>query len=510
MNEILFMTVDLGTSFIKAGVYDTESNCIVSASEPVKDEKPRPGVFIQRGEELFGSVLRCIKKGTEQLGDRAANVAAMAFTGQMAGFMAVDKDWNDVTTWSCSVDTRYVPFADRQMNLFAEDFLEISGTNAPQMCSKFEWFCHDFPQEAKRIAKCVMISGYVLGKLSQMPIEEAAIDGSLIAWSGMADIRKAQWSDELCEKLGMDKKYLPKIVDSSAVCGTLCEAMAKETGLKAGIPLVAGAGDKVAGCVGAGILDIGDMIFEAGSYGGFSCMVEDYRPDREEHYFDGIIGPMMDKMYAHKYISGSGISLDWFAEKFAMDGGRDKKAAFAELEALAAQVPPGSDGVLSIGLMGGSSMPYDGDIRGLWMGHNWAHGKGHFYRSLLESFSYDLALTIDRVAAKYTEYDLKTIKIIGGGAKSQFWTQMLADVTGCTFQKLDREDIALWGAAILAGNGIGVFPDLKAKSQQHVGIVKTFEPDMDKHAIYVKYKELYRQFVKELHPYYVRLAELSQ
>lgn len=508
MKEILFMTVDLGTSFIKAGVYDTEGHCIANASEPVKDERPRPGMFIQRGEELFQSVLRCIRKGSEALGERAANVEAMAFTGQMAGFMAVDKDWNDVTTWSCSIDTRYSPYADRQMREFAEDFLEISGTNAPQMCSKFEWFCHDFPEDAKRIAKCVMISGYVLGKLGQIPIEEACIDGSLIAWSGMADIRNAKWSDVLCEKLGMDKKYLPKIVDSSAIGGTLCEEMAKITGLKAGIPLIAGAGDKVAGCVGAGILDIGDMIFEAGSYGGFSCMVEDYRPDREEHYFDGIIGPMMDKMYAHKYISGSGISLDWFAEKFAVS--QNKKEAFAELEELAAAVPPGSDGVLAIGLMGGSSMPYDGDVRGLWMGHNWAHGKGHFYRSLLESFSYDLALTIDRVKAKYPEYDLNRIKIIGGGAKSAFWTQMLADVTGCTFERLDREDIALWGAAILAGNGIGVFPDIREKAKQHVGIVRTFQPDMGNHEIYCRYKELYRQFVKELHPYYVRLAQLAK
>ena len=136
--------------------------------------------------------------------------------------------------------------------------------------------------------------------------------------------------------------------------------------------------------------------------------------------------------------------------------------------------------------------------------------KRPFYRSLLESFSYDLALTIDRVAAKYPEYDLDTIKIIGGGAKSSFWTQMLADVTGCTFQKINREDIALWGAAILAGHGIGVFSDLKETADKYVGIEKVFTPDMAKHDVYIKYKELYRQFVKELHPYYVRLAEVAK
>ena len=114
------------------------------------------------------------------------------------------------------------------------------------------------------------------------------------------------------------------------------------------------------------------------------------------------------------------------------------------------------------------------------------------------------------MAAKYPEYKLDTIKIIGGGAKSAFWTQMLADVTGRTFQKIDREDIALWGAAILAGHGIGVFSDLKETADRFVGIERVFTPDMDKHVIYSKYKELYRQFVKELHPYYVRLAETAK
>ena len=105
----------------------------------------------------------------ERLGERAKNIAVIGFTGQMAGFMGVDKDWNDVTGWSCSLDTRYVPFAEEQNERFAELFYRISGTNSPLFSSKYAWFRHEFPREAERIAKYVMISGYVIGKLANLP-----------------------------------------------------------------------------------------------------------------------------------------------------------------------------------------------------------------------------------------------------------------------------------------------------------------------------------------------------
>ena len=504
MENKLLMAVDLGTSFIKTGIYDTQGRCIAGADEPVKDERPAPGIFIQQGEELYQSVIRCMKKVAEQLGkDGCGKIQAIAFTGQMAGFMGVDENWNDITTWSCSVDTRYIPYADSQMEKFADDFLEICGTNAPQTAPKYAWFSQEFPEKTGKIAKYVMISGYIIGKLGCLPIEEAVIDGSFIAWSGMADIRNRKWSEELCRKIGMDPKYLPRIVESSEICGYLHETAAQEVGLPSGIPLVSGAGDKVTGNVGACILNPGDMIFEAGSYGGYSCLVEEYRADKEAHYYDGIAGPEAGTFYAHKYIPGSGITLDWFADTFMETGGKHER--FKKLEDLAGRIPPGSEGVMAIGLLGGSSMPYDGSLRGLWMGHTWSHGKGHFYRSLLESYSYDLGITIDRVETMYPEYQTDSLKVIGGGAKSSLWMQMIADVTGKRVQRLDREDVALWGASILAGCGVGIFTDRRETSRSHVGIREEFIPGLQAHKKYQPYKKQYGEFVKELHGFYKKL-----
>jgi xylulokinase len=197
LKETLLMAVDLGTSFIKAGVYDTESRCVAVMSEPVRDYRPGPGVFIQKGEELLASVFACIKAVTASLGDRAENIRAIAFTGQMSGFMGVDKDWNDITTWSCSLDSRYMPYAQRQMSILKDEFLGIGGTNFPQMAPKFEWFRAEFPEESRKIAKYLMISGYIIGKLGDISTDDAVIDRSFTQWTGLADVRHDQWSDTI-------------------------------------------------------------------------------------------------------------------------------------------------------------------------------------------------------------------------------------------------------------------------------------------------------------------------
>ncbi len=509
MKEILLLAVDLGTSFIKAGVYDTSSNCVATANEPVKDYRPSPGVFIQKGEELFESVIECVKKISAALRDRSKNIEAIAFTGQMSGFMGVDKDWNDVTTWSCSLDSRYMPYAERQMALLKDKFLGIGGTNFPQMAPKYEWFKNEFPEESKKIAKYVMISGYVIGKLGEIPIEDAVIDRTFTQWTGLADVKNDRWSDEICSAVQLDKKYLPKIVNSNYICGHLSKKSSKETGLKAGIPLVSGAGDKPAGCLGAAIVTPGDMIFEASSYGEVSCCVEEYRPDFEERQLDVIPSAIAGEFYATHFVAGSGITLDWFMSTFVKREGVSTKEMFEKMEKKVETLPVGCDGLMALGLLGGSSMPLDGTLRGLWMGHDWSHKKEHFYRALLESFSYDFALCIRSIERLYPEYDIDDIKIIGGGAKSPVWTQMCADVQGKRYKTLNRNDIAMWGAALLAGNAIGIFKDIKETAKRYVNEEKTYNPKPGMKKKYEKYINLYSRYMVEFHDFFERLQNIE-
>lgn len=501
------MAVDLGTSFIKSGIYDSDSHCVTEASEPVKDDRPGPGIFIQRGEDLFASVMACMKNICRQLGDRAGHIEAIAFTGQMSGFMGVDKDWGDITTWSCSLDSRYMPYAQRQMAILKDRFLESSGTNFPQMAPKYEWFKTEFPEESGKIAKYLMISGYVIGRLGQLPIDQAVIDRSYLAWTGLADMGKNQWSAETCDAIGLNQDFLPTIVHSSTICGYLAPVMAEQIGLKSGIPLVAGAGDKIAGCLGAAAVTPGDLILEASSYGEISCCVDEYRPDMSLRRLDVLASAIPGEYYATHFAAGSGITLNWYVDTFVRESDEKLKDAFARIEQKAALLPPGSDGVMAVGLFGGSSMPLDGTLRGLWMGHDWSHRSEHFYRSLMESFTYDFALAMNSIERLYPEYPLADVKIVGGGAKSPLWPQMNADVTGKTYHTLDRSDVSMWGACILAGHAIGVFPDMKETARQHVAVRRSFRTDPDKQKKYSRFKSLYEAYLVELHDFYQRLQD---
>ena len=509
MNDTLLMAIDLGTSFIKAGVYNDGGQCLVSESAPVKDSRPAPGVFIQKGEDLLASVLDCAGKACAQLGDRRKKIEAISFTGQMSGFMGVDKDWNDVTTWSCSLDSRYMPYAQRQMAELSDLFLRVGGTNFPQMAPKYAWFQAEFPDESRRIAKYLMISGYVIGKLGDIPVEDAVMDRSFTQWTGLADVQRDRWSQEICARIDLPMERLPRIVNSNAVCAHLNKEMAALLGLKAGIPLVSGAGDKAAGCLGAGIVHYGDTIFEASSYGEISCCVPEYRPDLEEKRLDVIPSAIPGDFYATHFVAGSGITLDWFMNTFCDRPGLSGKERFAQMEEQIAAIEPGCNGLMAIGLLGGSSMPLDGALRGMWMGFDWSHNRASFYRALLESYTFDFALCLRRIEALYPEYAIDSIRIIGGGAKSPVWTQMCADAQNKTYQRMSRDDVALWGAAILAGNAIGLFADMKKTALDHIRVIQEYAPDPAQGAKYEKHLRLYKRYVQELHDFYQRLQDIS-
>jgi xylulokinase len=498
MDRTLLMAVDLGTSQIKAGVFGTDGVRLSLAREPVRSEKPAPDQFIQHGEDICASVLRCIRKAAEETG-RAGAIGAIAFTGQMAGFMGVGENWEDLTGWSCSLDTRYTPFAQRQTEKHRNDFVRISGTGNPLFSAKYAWFAHAYPDRAKRIRKYLMLNGYVIGRLGAAAPEDAVIDGSLLTWTGIADVKNRTWSEEICGELEIDPACLPRIVSSSETVAFLSHEAAKATGLKSGIPLIAGVGDKIAGCVGAGCLREGGLLFEAASFGAVSCMVKDFRPDTEEQRYDLLNGAEPGQLYAHYYMPGSGITQEWFVNRFARKETETLQQAYRRMDEAIAGIGPGSDGVVAVGMLGGTVMPFDGDLRGVFLGHSWSHGPEHFYRALTESFAFSLSTAIDRIHALYPEYrEEAVIRVIGGGTRSPNCLQIYADVSGKPLETTGRDEAALWGACILAAKGIGLADDLTAAAENQSRTGTRFEPDPEKHRIYTRLKEQYTRYEKSL------------
>lgn len=492
----LYMAVDVGTSFIKNGVYDIDGNCLTNCSVSVESDTLAPGIIVQHGEEIYASVLKLLRETALKLGEQAKDICAISFTGQMAGSMGVDKNWNDITSWTYTLDSRYLPYSDDLRKNIGDRMYEVSGTVAPIMCSKYVWFKNEFPQEHKKIKKYILLNGYIIGKLSHIPVSEARIDYSLLTWTGLGDIENRCWSKELCDKLDIDMNLLPIVCDCRTIGGYLAEDVANETGLPKNIPLVVGAGDKVAGCVGSSVLNDGEMIFEAASYGAISIKTNKSKLDLKEKSYDILADVSGKGYYIHKYITGSGIGIDWFVNKFFANS----ENAFIDAEETAKDIKAGSNGLLASGLFGHSSIPYNTDISGVFVGATLSHNIGHFYHALLESYAYDLMATIKNFEREYPEHTNKNILLIGGGAKSKIWPQILADVTGYNFQTLNRSDVALLGAALLGANAIDSSIDLKQLSEKFIRVEKTYTPNMKNHKTYQEFVNMYSELIKTISP----------
>lgn len=509
MRDSCLIAIDAGVSFIKAGVYDAEGAKKAVVTKSARAEYPGPGLFIQRAEDQLDLVKEALKEAVAASGVRKGSVAAIAVSGAMGGAMGVDVNWSIAADWSIVADARFQPYAAMMQKAAGERILERSGTNLPVLGGKILWWKKEYPAQYGRVAKFMMLGGYLAGKLAGMRVEEAFIDRTYLSFTGIADLAKESWSEEICREFGIDMSMLPRIARSNEIVGKLCLETAIECGLLEGIPIVAGAGDKPAGTLGAGLVSPGLLIDESASFGALSLCVDRYVPDTGHRTLENLPSPIPGLYLPSVFLTGSGMTHAWFTEVFA-DG--EKKAAaeggrsvYELLDAKASTVAPGSEGLMALGLLGGRGYPSDSSIRGLWLGHSWVHKKEHFYRSLLESFAYEYGCALDVMRENYPDLAFEEIRVIGGGAKSALWSQIKADVMGVRYVALGREDFTLLGDILLAGSAVGVFGDLCADAKRFAERTRTFEPDKKKTDHYRRYTDIYRGLFERLRGVYTDL-----
>jgi xylulokinase len=208
------------------------------------------------------------------------------------------------------------------------------------------------------------------------------------------------------------------------------------------------------------------------------------------------------------------LNLRWFRDELASEIKEEAKTEgeneYVLLDRLAAEVRSGSEGLLFLPHLQGRVCPSDADVRGLWMGFTWAHRKPHFYRAMLEAVAYEYAYYLGIEKALLPEAEFKEARVIGGGARSQLWNQIKADVLGLPYVQLNREEFAVLGSAIVAGYAVGVFDDLKATARRFVETTDRIEPQSEHHQLYQAYVEQYTTLLSETAPLYRRLATLPE
>lgn len=461
--------IDIGTMGTKAGVYDAKGVLKGEAFEESVLRYPKPGWVEQSPEDIYGSAVRTIRSALEQSRIAPGDVAAIALTGQMAGVSTVDSDWNAPTHYDSWLDNRCAPYVAQlkvcEDEIFAKSGCAPSYNHGPKML----YWKNEHPEVWGRIAKFVQPSGYVAGRLAGLRGEEAFLDRTFLNFTTFADTANTRWDSDLLARFDLDTTKLPRIVEPCDIIGHVTAEAASATGLRPGTPIAAGCGDQAANVLGAGIVEPGVVFDTAGTASVFSTVIDRFAVDTTykalmtcPHVVSGLYYPMA-------YVAGGGLNLRWFRDEIcAPEKGEWHGAglnAYDELCRRASETPPGADNLVFVPHLGGRNTPNNTNMRGLFIGLTWKHGKAHMFRAIMESIGYEYALYLRSVQDVAPEVRPTRALSIGGGARSQVFRQIKADILGISYQGLDRAECGTLGAAIVAGKAAGMFDHIAATAR---------------------------------------------
>jgi xylulokinase len=485
--------VDIGTQGTKANLFDVNGKCLAGAFQKSRLHKPTPGVVEENPEFQISTVCSTIAECVKKSGIDKKSVAAIGIDGQMAGVIGIGKNGKHITPYDSWLDTRCAPQI-LEMKFAAEKEI-IEKTGGPASFNhgpKILWWRKHHSAVYKKIFAFVQPGGYTAMRLCGMDGSHAFIDTTYLHFSGFADTQKKSWDKGLTDTFKIDPANLPRIVEPHAAVGTLSPEMAKRCGLVSGVPVVAGCGDTAASFLACGATRAGICVDVAGTASVFSATTNKFITDTRHKLLSCSHAATPGLFHAYAYINGQGMNLEWFRLQIAACGDKAKTLSFETLEKLANKISPAPDLPFFVPHLGGRVSPPEPNLRGSWAGLSWSHEIGHLYRSILEGGALEYALYKEVLSGFKTNISLSELRVTGGGEMSPLWNQIKADVLQLNVAGINRKEGAPLGAALLAGYGVGLIPDLDKKSQIIIHTQKNFKPQKQTAEYYHQRLERYR------------------
>jgi xylulokinase len=508
MQKRYLIGVDLGTSGTKAALYQIDGKLISDASVEVPLYYPKPGVVEQENEDFYTSAAQTVKKCIESSGVEPKAIAAIAFDSQMAGVGLIDEEFKPVTRFDSWLDMRCQPYIEWMDKEAGDRITQLTG--CPPTCDhgpKMLWWKNEQPDIYQRTAKFVMPGTYVAGKIAGLRADQAFIDHTYIHFSGFSDAQKTTWSNELCERFGLDMGKLPKIIDPSDIIGEVSERSAREFGLASGTLIAAGAGDTAANALGAGIVRPGMLFDVAGTAAVLAGCTDKFVADTKNRALLTMRSVIPGLWNPLAYIGGGGLALRWFRDKFFNTAHAEvlpvSEDLYSQMISLVKNVAPGSEGLFFSPHLGGRICPSSPEMRGAWVGASWSHTQAHFARAILESVAYEYAYYLKILKELLPELELVEARVVGGGARSEIWNQIKADILNVPYQRLKGNEFGAWGAAMIAGKAAGLINDLAAHAEQTAILNgKPSVPSKVNHEIYLPLIEKYILLERTLNQFF--------
>src|ERR1700678_2677601 len=464
----MVLGVDIGTGGTRAVLIDRAGRVLASfASEHAAIRSEHIGWAEQEPEDWWRAAREAIRGAIAAGEARGSDIEAVGLTGQMHGCVMLGADGAVLRPALIWADQRTQPQCDwLTKKIGFERLIELTCNPAlPNFTlTKLLWVKEHQPEIFAKIAHVLCPKDYVRFHMTgvyAMDMQEAS--GTLLL-----DVTHRRWSKEVAEAAGIPLAWLPQLFEGPEICARVSDAGAAATGLAAGTPVAAGAGDQGAGAVGMGIVGPGSVSATIGTSGVVFAATDAPIKDRlgRLHTF---CHAAPGRWHVMGVTNGAGLSLRYFRDTFAPG------SSYEELTALAAEVPAGSDGLMWAPYLFGERTPHlDPEARAAFVGITASHTQGHFVRAILEGVAYSLRDTF--TLFEELGVPIKAIRLGGGGARGALWRQIQADVYGQPVELLEAEEGGAFGAALLAGTGIGAWKNVQAACAATVRVAETVAP----------------------------------
>ena len=494
----VFLGIDIGTSGTKTLAMAENGSILATATEEYPLYSPKPGWSEQEPVDWWTASVKGVRKVMKTAKLKAADVAGIGLSGQMHGSVFLDKSgnvirpallWNDQRTAAeCDQIEKLAGGRRALIKMVANPAL--TGFTAP----KILWLRNNEPKNFAKTTQVLLPKDYVRYRLTgEFATEVSDASGTLLL-----DVVKRRWSKKLLGKLDLDAGLFPEVYESEDVSGVLSEIAAKEMGLNAGTPVVGGGGDQAASAIGNGIVRRGVVSATMGTSGVVFAHSDEVQvdPDGRLHTFCHAV---RGKWHVMGCVLSAGGSLQWFRNQLCQQeiaaAKRRKIDPYELITQQAAEAPAGSEGLFFLPYLTGERTPHaDPNARASWIGLSLRHGKGHMARAVMEGATFAMRDTLEII--KEMNIPVKEIRLSGGGARSQFWKQMQADIYGQQVVTINAEEGPAYGVALLAAAGTGAYKDVVEACKATISVVtKTKASAKEKkayNAAYPVYQQLYQ------------------
>ena len=484
--------LDIGTSGTKTALFDENGETIKTATYGYELFQPQAGWAEQDPEDWWQASVKGIKDVIEKSNIKASDIKGVGLSGQMHGLVMLDENNNIIRKSIIWCDQRTEKECEYLTETIGrEKLIKITGNPAMTgfTLSKLLWVRSNEPENYKKIKKILLPKDYIRFKLTGVFATEVS-DASGMQ---MLDINTRNWSEELLNTLEIDKNILADVYESVVVSGYVNKEAASLTRLEEGTPVVGGAGDQAAGAIGNGIVREGVISTVIGTSGVVFASTDTPRFDKLGRVHT-LCHAVPGKWHVMGVTQGAGLSLNWFKKTFC--GKEVERSQYSGrniydiLTEKAAKSKPGANGIIYLPYLMGERTPHlDPNVKGAFLGVSLINNHDDFVRSILEGVSFSLKNCLDIIEDMNVK--IEDIRISGGGAESEVWRKILADIFQYSLTTIKASEGPALGVAILAGVGAGIYNSVEDACSKIFKGGEKVNPDESLKEVYSKVYDLY-------------------